>query len=99
MRRTENPEGWWIFNYEGPALFLPASLLSRMLIGWLKFVTIPEMRKSSPADGDFYIHQHLPSMPDMTLDSYPPSVTHPEVQSDIPTNANEHCVGTESDLA
>lgn len=35
----------------------------------------------------------------MTLVHYPPSVTHPDVQSDVPTNANEHCVGTESDLA
>ena len=26
-------------------------------------------------------------------------VTQPDIQSDIPTNANEHCVGTESDQA
>ena len=35
----------------------------------------------------------------MSPSSLPASVTQPDVQSDVPTNANEHCVGTESDQA
>jgi hypothetical protein len=35
----------------------------------------------------------------MSPSSFPASVTQPDVQSDVPTNANEHCVGTESDQA
>ena len=35
----------------------------------------------------------------LTAEMFPPSVTQPDVQSDVPVNANEHCVGTESDQA
>jgi hypothetical protein len=35
----------------------------------------------------------------MTAEHLPLSVTQSNIQSDVPTNANEHCVGTESDQA
>lgn len=41
---------------------------------------------------------HFP-VPSMTPNGFPAEVTQPDVQSDVPTNANEHCVGTESDQA
>src|SRR6202021_1355970 len=43
--------------------------------------------------------QSPPPSVTMSPQTFSPSAAQSEVDSDIPTNANEHCVGTESALA